>query len=97
MFNPPTGQALYYECFSVSDPNMSGRDVCSERINGETLIVIELTGDASDSDHPAHIHMNYAATTGPIDLDLTNVDGDTGMSKTNASSLNDDTAVTCYI
>ena len=37
--------------------------------------------------------MNDAATTGPIVVDLTNVDGDTGMSKTNVSELNDGTAV----
>ncbi|MCH8233035.1 MAG: CHRD domain-containing protein [Bacteroidetes bacterium] len=91
--NVLTGMSEDYELFSVSDPNILGTATFSERVNGETLIVIELTGDASDSDHPAHIHMNYTATTGPIDLDLTNVDGDTGMSKTNASSLNDDTAV----
>lgn len=92
--NTLTGESESYALNAVSDPTISGTANFEERVNGETLITISLTGTAADGDHPAHIHMNDASTGGGIAMDLSNVNGSTGISKTNATALNDGTAMT---
>jgi hypothetical protein len=42
--------------------------------------------------HPGHIHMNSAAKGGGIAFTFNPVNGDTGISKTNVSKLNDGAA-----
>jgi hypothetical protein len=92
--NALNGNAEEYTLFTKSDPNVSGTATFAERNNGETLVTIQLDGTSDGGDHPSHIHANTAAEGGGILVDFTNVDGATGISKTNVSQLNDGTAIT---
>lgn len=82
-----------YALSSVSDPAISGTVTFGKRSDDKTVITIALEGTQTGGDHPAHIHANSAAEGGGIVLDLTNVDGATGMSETIVETLNDGTPV----
>ncbi len=91
--NELNGNSQEYALNSVSDPSISGTATFAERVNGETLITLDLVGTTAGGDHPSHIHANSAVEGGGISLDLANVDGESGRSLTNVSELNDGTAV----
>ncbi len=92
--NELTGTAEEYPINAKTDPNIFGTATFSERANGETLVVVALEGTDAAGDHPMHIHANTAAEGGGILVSLTNVNGETGVSATNVSMLNDETPVT---
>ncbi|SFU28437.1 hypothetical protein SAMN05216480_101364 [Pustulibacterium marinum] len=92
--NALTGEMMAYDLNSVANPDISGSATFYERMNGETLISVMLMNTPAGGSHPGHIHMNTAAEGGGIALTLTPVDGDTGMSMTNAAMLDDGTMVT---
>ncbi len=90
--NVLTGESEEYPMSAVGSSGVSGSVTFSERVSGETLVVINLTGDPSDSNHPTHIHTGSAASPGGIVIHLSNVKN--GFSRTNVSAFNDGTAVT---
>ncbi len=92
--NALTGESTAYDLNGIADEAVSGTVTFYERENEETLIVISLTGTSEAGDHPAHIHQNDAATGGGIVIGLNNVNGGTGMSRTNVTAFNNGTAVT---
>ena len=92
--NELTGESEEYVLNAVSDPDISGTVTFAERLNGQTLITIQLAGTTAGGDHPAHIHNNSAAQGGPIAIDLKNVNGETGRSATNVAQTNAATAIT---
>ena len=92
--NELTGMNKTYELGSVAVPGISGSATFSERVNGEALAVLSLQGTPEGGSHPAHIHINTAAEGGGIAFSFNPVSGDTGMSMTNVSSLDDGTAFT---
>ncbi|MDA1122482.1 MAG: CHRD domain-containing protein [Bacteroidetes bacterium] len=86
--NKLTGEFTEYE-FLSDDPNVSGTFSFWERVNGETLAIVDIEGDG---DRDSHIHGNSAAEGGGILIDLNHVVA--GKSKTNVSVKNDDTPIT---
>ena len=92
--NALTGSSEDYSLFSKSDPGVSGMATFAERVNGETLVTIQLSGTSAGGDHPAHIHANTAAEGGAVVISFNNVDGESGTSSTNVSQLNDETPIT---
>ena len=92
--NELTGDKEEYMLGPVSNPNISGTATFAKRTNGETLVTVSLTGTTAGESHPSHIHANSAAQGGGIVIDLTNIDGTTGKSRTNVSKLNSGTAIT---
>lgn len=92
--NELTGDEEEYTLVSVSDPAINGTATFSKRVNGETLVVVSLAGTGNGASYPSHIHANAAVETGGIAIDLSNVDGTTGLAKTNVTKLNDGTAIT---
>lgn len=92
--NALTGMSETYDLNEVDVAGVSGTVTFSERINDETLIMIQLTGTTDGDSHPTHIHLNSAAEGGDIAITLTSVNGTSGMSKTNVTSLNDMTDIT---
>ena len=88
-----TGNTKQYVLNAVSDPAISGTVTFAERDDDQVLITIQLNGTQSGSMHPAHIHANSAAETGPIVLDLNEVNGTDGKSETIVNALNDGTAI----
>ncbi|MFC5195719.1 CHRD domain-containing protein [Bizionia hallyeonensis] len=91
--NELTDNSITYDLAEVDAPGISGTVMFTERANGEALAVISLINTPSGGMHPAHIHMGSVATApGDIMFTFTPVDGDTGMSMTNVSALDDDSA-----
>jgi hypothetical protein len=83
-----TGETQTYELHESADSGISGFVVFEELADGSTLITIDLNGTESGVEYPAHIHANTVAEGGGVDIPLTNVDGNSGMSETEVSSLN---------
>lgn len=90
--NELTGVTKSYGLDSVDDPEISGTATFAERVNGEALAVIVLVNTPAGGEHPGHIHMNSAAEGGGIAFTFNPVSGDTGLSGTNISMLDDGTA-----
>ena len=83
--NALTGNSVSYELGERGNSGVAGTATFYERLNEETLVEISLTGTPADGNHPAHIHFNSFAEGGNIAVSLTNVDGATGMSRTNVT------------
>ncbi|MEN2282121.1 CHRD domain-containing protein [Algoriphagus sp. SE2] len=92
--NVLTGESKTYNLGTVAVPGISGTATFSKRINDETLVKIMLTGTPDGEMHPGHIHFNTSAEGGAIAVSFTPVNGSTGMSVTNISSLDDNTQIT---
>ena len=92
--NALTGESITYPLDSVAIPTITGEAVFYQRNNGTTLVALMLEGTPAGGMHPAHIHANTAAEGGEIVIDLTPVDGTTGMSLTQVGAFNDGNPVT---
>ncbi|MEB8345863.1 CHRD domain-containing protein [Flavobacteriaceae bacterium KMM 6898] len=92
--NELTGQTISYDLAEKDVAGVSGTVFFAERKNLTTLVSIQLSGTSAGGAHPAHIHENDAATGGGIVIDLTEVNGDTGISVTQVAALNNGTAIT---
>lgn len=92
--NALTGETITYDLNSRSNPDISGTLTFEQRVNNEALVTLNMENTTADAMHPAHIHMNTAAEGGDIAISLNNVDGTTGMSKTNVATLDDGEVVT---
>jgi hypothetical protein len=92
--NEFTGDQKVYTLKPVADPNVSGTATFQERKNGSTLVTVDLENTQAGASHPSHIHANTIAEGGGIVINLNNVDGTTGMARTNVKQLNSGTAIT---
>lgn len=90
--NVLTGNSMTYDLNPVSNPDIMGSVTFAERINGETLISVNLLNDNSATQRPGHIHMNTAAEGGEIAVRLSPTIAGKGM--TNVAMLEDETAIT---
>ena len=87
--NELTGETMTYNLNAVDVPGIMGTAMFSERVNGETLVVLSLDNTTPGAMHPAHIHMgSVAEAPGDIAITLNSVDGATGMSMTNVAAFN---------
>ena len=87
--NALTGESMTYSLNELDVPGINGNVMFEKRMNGEALATLMVNNSVSGVMHPAHIHMNDAATGGAILFTFNSVDGTTGMSKTNVSMLDD--------
>jgi hypothetical protein len=92
--NELTGDKKEYPLGPVSNPAISGKATFEKRKNGTTLVTVALTGTTTGNSHPSHIHANSAAQGGGIVIDLKNIDGATGISRTSVTQLNSGPAIT---
>lgn len=83
--NAFTGESETYTLNEVDVDGVSGTATFEERMNGETLVTVELMNTMSGDSHPMHIHNNSAAEGGGIAITLNSVEGESGLSKTNVS------------
>ncbi|WP_026755798.1 CHRD domain-containing protein [Sediminibacter sp. Hel_I_10] len=86
--------SMSYPLNTVDIDGISGMVTFSERVNGEILSVIDLDGTTEGGLHPAHIHSGSAENpdmSPNIIVDLSPVVGETGLSYTNITMLNDNT------
>ena len=87
------GQKKVFQLNSVAFPGISGTATFIENQDKSTTVELKLTGTPDGGMHPAHIHMGSVANApGSILLTFNPVNGDTGMSKTNVSKLDDQTS-----
>ncbi len=92
--NEVTSTFTSYTLSSVNDSGVSGAVRFSKRVNGRTLVTVDLDGASSLGTYPVYIYDNNIATTGPIAINLNPVNGATGVSYTNVTQLNSGTAIT---
>lgn len=90
--NDLTGETKAFALAEVAVDGIDGDVTFSERINGEALAIITLSGTPDGGMHPAHIHANTAAEGGDIIFSFNPVNGDTGVSKTNLAEFDDKTS-----
>ena len=83
--NELTGNTIFYDLNAVSGSMVSGTALFSERISGDALLEISLTGTQAGNSHPSHIHDGSVSNPGGIAVGLTPVNGATGRSVTNIS------------
>ena len=87
--NELTGITKVYALGSVAIEDIDGTATFAERVNGEALATIMLNNTPADGMHPGHIHMNTAVEGGDIAFTFNPVNGATGLSNTNVSTLDD--------
>ncbi len=86
--NELTGESITYNLDAIANTDYSGEATFEQRLNGETLITINLDGTMPGEIYPAHIHEGTAAAgTGTITVELNMVNGETGTSRTNVAEL----------
>lgn len=90
-----TGNQVTYALLPGSSYPVSGSVIVKEKVDGFSLIRIELTGTEGDIEHPVHLHVGSIGTPDAAILALLNpVPGRTGISETEFSRLSDETTVT---
>lgn len=83
-----------YELKTKDVEGIMGTATFEQRANNNTLITLDIEGTPEGGMHPAHIHANSAVESGAIVVNLSTVDGNTGMSMTDVEALEDGTAIT---
>lgn len=78
----------------TNESGISGAAKFTKRVNGTTLVSIDLDGESAAGNYPIFIYDNDIATTGPVAITLNNFNGATGMSATSVKKLNNNTAIT---
>jgi len=78
-----------YTLETVSNFGVSGTALFQKRVNGNTLVTIDLDGTIPDEEYPASINLGSIESVGggPVVKTLNNVDGTTGKSFTNIRKL----------
>lgn len=89
----PTIEEREYAINSVSDPAIYGTITFTKQGESSTLVRIVLEGTTSGDSHPTHIHANSSSQGGPIVINLSNVNGETGISETLVTQLDNGTAI----
>ena len=89
----PTGNAKTYTLNQVANSTVSGTATFIEFDDNTVTVELDLQNTPAGGTHPAHIHVNTAAEGGGIAVSLTPVNGGTGESSTNFSTLDDGTAI----
>lgn len=92
--NALTGESVTYALNDVDMSGVSGTATFAQRKDSTTLVTLLLTGTPEGGAHPAHIHRNTAEEGGGIAIDLTNVNGTTGISKTSVMATNNNVPIT---
>ncbi|WP_373516975.1 hypothetical protein [Pricia sp.] len=87
--NELTGESVDYDLAAVSNPAIFGKANFAERVNGETLVSIDVEGTTAGNMHPSHIHIGSVEDApGAIIVSLGDVNGETGTSVKNVTALN---------
>jgi hypothetical protein len=86
-----TGNEVVYALQSGSVYPISGSATFKEKKDGNTVIIIELTGTEGELQHPVHLHLGDIASPGAdVAALLTPVFGKTGKSETTLVHLGDE-------
>jgi hypothetical protein len=90
-----TGNESTYALLPGSTYNVSGSIIIKEKVNGSSVITIQLTGTEGDIEHPVHLHVGNIETQNAAILAMLNpVIGKTGISETIFTQLSDESPIT---
>lgn len=90
-----TGSEMVHALLPGSSYNVSGSVTIKEKVDGSSLIIIQLTGTKGNVEHPVHLHVGNIETPDAAILALLNpVLGRTGISETDFDQLSDETIIT---
>lgn len=92
--NELTNTTTTYVLEEVDGSGVTGEVIVTRRVNGNSLIMVDLDGLSPAGEYPVYIYDNDVETTGPIAIDLNSVSGAMGRSFTSVSQLNNGTAIT---
>ncbi len=82
-----------YQLTEIDSSGVSGTAKFIKVDSLTTRVELQLENTIADTIHPAHIHINDAATGGDIAITLENVNGNTGSSSTTVTALDNDTPI----
>lgn len=93
--NVITTTSKTYPLSTVGSYGITGSALFQKRVNGNTLVILTMTGLLPNVAYPASINIGSIATIGGGDIKKTlkNVDGNSGKSYTNIRSLDNNTAI----
>ncbi|NMM47953.1 hypothetical protein [Marinigracilibium pacificum] len=86
--NALSGESTTYNFVAVDNSGIEGTATFKQRLNGYTLLEIQLTGTPDQGIHPAHIHSGSISNPGGIAINLNEVDGTSGNSRTTIRETN---------
>jgi hypothetical protein len=90
-----TGRQAVYALVAGSTYNVNGTITFKQRKDGNTTVVVDLTGTDGDSKLPVHLHLgDISKADADVALLLSPVASNTGQSETNVSALADESKVT---
>lgn len=90
-----TGNEITYDLAQASSYSVSGFITFKEKTDGSTLIDVALSGTEGAAEHPVHLHLgNISAPDADVAALLNPVIGNTGVSKTQISTLLDESPIT---
>ena len=92
--NELTTTLTTYSLTSANDSGITGTVTFTKRVSGFALVMVELAGTSLTGEYPVNIYENDMVTTGPVAIDLNNINGVTGLSFTSVKQLNSGTAIT---
>ena len=91
--NELTGDSTTYPIAAVAVADIEGTVTFAERKSGETLVTIRLDNTPDDGAFLAYLYTNTVLEGGSAVLDLSPVDGASGISLTNVTMLNNGTPI----
>jgi hypothetical protein len=90
-----TGNEATYALVQGSEFAVEGSVTFKEKIDGSTLITLNLTGTEGKLQHPVHLHLgNIGTPDADIAAQLFPVEGSTGKSETLLTELADESKIT---
>jgi hypothetical protein len=92
--NELTTTSTTYTLDAVNASGITGSVTFKKRVSGTTLVIVDLDGASATGVYPAYIYENDVTAPGPITINLTNVNGATGLSLTSVAQLSGGTAIT---
>jgi hypothetical protein len=90
-----TGRQAVYALVAGSTYNVNGTITFKQRKDGNSTVVVDLTGTDGDSKLPVHLHLgDISKADADVALLLSPVASNTGRSETNVSALADESKIT---
>jgi len=93
--NDFTGNEIVYSLEAGSEYNISGTATLKEKVGGNSLIIVQLSGIDGGAEHPVHLHLGSIGTpNAEVAALLSPIVNVTGKSETDLESLADETPIT---
>jgi hypothetical protein len=91
--NELTASSTSYTLGTANASGIDGQVTFAKRVNGSSLVTVNLNGASPTGNYPVQIYENDVATTGPVAITLNNYTGNPGKSVTSIRKLNNNTPI----